>query len=73
MGYQTSLPYKDYIHFYEPELYSLPVSLRDLNVMNQLFLSSLLVASAYAHGVLLMTKGANGVNAPGACGEFLSP
>ncbi|KAJ2982030.1 hypothetical protein NQ176_g1658 [Zarea fungicola] len=35
--------------------------------MSRALVSSLLVASAYAHGVLLKTVGANGVDAPGAC------
>lgn len=40
--------------------------------MNRALLYSLLVASAYAHGVILKTIGANGVIAPGACGKFYS-
>ncbi|KFY95773.1 hypothetical protein V500_02661 [Pseudogymnoascus sp. VKM F-4518 (FW-2643)] len=35
--------------------------------MNRFFVSSLLVVGTYAHGLILMTKGANGVNAPGSC------
>ncbi|KAJ3478519.1 hypothetical protein NLG97_g8558 [Lecanicillium saksenae] len=35
--------------------------------MRHALISSLLVASAYSHGVILKTIGANGVTAPGAC------